>query len=96
MYVSDWFTDGMSGQWSYYMARFRAAARLAPAQDVEIGGYIVAREAASREIQLKTLSQIAGGSKNIRYYTFGPAYNFPGRSDPIPAILQSLTQYDLD
>ena len=74
------FTDDMSGQWSYYMARFRSAARLAPAKDVEIGGYIVGRTASSREIQLKTLSQIAGGAKNIRYYTFGPEYNFPGQS----------------
>ena len=32
------------------------------------------------EIQLKALSQIAGGAKGLRYYTFGPEYNFPGNS----------------
>jgi hypothetical protein len=54
------------------MARFRSAARLAPQKDVEIGGYIVGRTSTHREIKLKTLSLTAGGSKNIRYYTFGP------------------------
>ena len=70
----------MSGQWSYYMARFRSAARLAPQKDVEIGGYIVGRTSSHREIKLKTLSLTAGGSKNIRYYTFGPECASPRSS----------------
>merc|ERR1719174_710677 len=70
----------MSGQWSYYMARFRSAARLAPAKDVEIGGYIVGRTSSHRKIKMKALAQIAGGAKSLRYYTFGPEYNFPGNS----------------
>ena len=64
---------------------------LAPAKDVEIGGYIVGRTASSREIQLKTLSQIAGGAKNIRYYTMGSEYNFPGQSF-IPATILARRQ----
>ena len=80
LWTEDWFTDGMSGQWSYYMARFRSAARLAPANDVEIGGYIVGRTSSGSEVMLKALAQVAGGAKSLRYYTFGPEYNFPGNS----------------
>ena len=62
------------------MARFRSAARLAPAKDVGIGGYIVGRASGHMEVKLKALSQVAGGAKSLRYYTFGPEYNFPGNS----------------
>lgn len=72
LWTEDWFSDGMSGQWSYYMARFRSAARLAPDKDVEIGGYIVGRTSSHRKIKMKALAQIAGGAKSLRYYTFGP------------------------
>ena len=69
----------MSGQWSYYMARFRSAARLAPTKDIEIGGYIVGRASSGTpSFKLKALAQVAGGAKSLRYYTFGPEYNFPG------------------
>ena len=72
LWTEDWFNDGMSGQWSYYMARFRSAARLAPSRDVEFGGYLVGRTSGHRQIKMKALAQIAGGAKNLRYYTFGP------------------------
>ena len=92
LWTEDWFDDGMSGQWSYYMARFRSAARLAPTKDVEIGGYIVGRASSGQEVQLKALAQVAGGAKSLRYYTFGPEYNFPGNSytDLPPAQLSSF------
>lgn len=80
LWTEDWFGDGASGQWSYYMARFRSAARLAPAKDVGIGGYIVGRTSGHMEVKLKALSLVAGGAKSLRYYTFGPEYNFPGNS----------------
>jgi hypothetical protein len=80
LWTEDWFDDSMSGQWSYYMARFRSAARLAPAKDVEIGGYIVGRSSSGLEVKMKALAQVAGGAKSLRYYTFGPEYNFPGNS----------------
>ena len=62
LWTEDWFDDGMSGQWSYYMARFRSAARLAPNKDVEIGGYIVGGSSCHRTIEMKVLSQVAGGA----------------------------------
>ena len=40
--------------------------------DVEFGGYLVGRTSGHRQIKMKALAQIAGGAKNLRYYTFGP------------------------
>lgn len=80
LWTEDWFDDGMSAQWSYYMARFRSAARLAPTKDVEIGGYIVGRASSGERVKMKALAQVAGGAKSLRYYTFGPEYNFPGNT----------------
>ena len=74
----------MSGQWSYYMSRFRSAARLAPSKDVEIGGYIVGRTSGHRLVMMKTLAQVAGGAKNIRYYTFGPVRDVKYEFSPSP------------
>jgi len=77
LWTEDWFADSMAYQWSFYAAKLHSAAR---ASGVPFGGYVVGRTAGDREggILQKVLTLVGSGGKGLKYYTFGPEYNFPG------------------
>ncbi len=76
LWVEDWFGDNRSYQWSYYMARLDAAA---VPNGLTTGGYIVPRTAGDMPNGiLQKIVGVAGyGAKSIKYFVFGPEYNFP-------------------
>lgn len=74
LWTEDWFRDEQASQWSYYCARLNSAARKS---GVNFGGYVIPRMAGD-QIHMKTLAVIGCGGKAIKYFTFGPEYNFPG------------------
>lgn len=77
LWTEDWFADAKAYQWSYYAARLRTAAR---AGGVEFGGYVIPRTAGDRDegIVQKVLAVVGSGGKAVKYFVFGPEYNFPG------------------
>lgn len=77
LWTEDWFSDAQAYQWSNYCARLRCAAR---AGGVQFGGYVIPRTAGDREdgIVQKILCVVGSGGKAIKYFVFGPEYNFPG------------------
>ena len=95
LWTEDWFSDAAASQWPYYIARLRAAASLAPApSDVQVGGYIVPRSAGDG-IAMKILSVVGSGGKALKYFVFGPEYNFPSNcySEKLigdPAMLKAM------
>jgi hypothetical protein len=60
-------------------ARLRSAARLAPSKDVIHGGYIVPRAGGQlpEGLLLKMMAIVGSGGKALKFYVFGPEYNFP-------------------
>ncbi|OGV69968.1 MAG: hypothetical protein A2340_09225 [Lentisphaerae bacterium RIFOXYB12_FULL_60_10] len=77
LWTEDWFGDGQASQWSYYCSRMRAGARKG---GVEFGGYVIPRTAGQLEegILQKIMAIVGCGGKAIKYFVFGPEYNFPG------------------
>ena len=77
LWTEDWFGDGTAYQWSFYAAKLRSAAAKS---GVEFGGYVIPRTAGDRKdgIVQKVLSIVGNGGKAIKYFVFGPEYNFPG------------------
>ncbi len=77
LWTEDWFGDGLAYQWSYYCARLRSAAELG---GVEFGGYVIPRTAGDRTngIVQKIVTIAGSGGKCLKYFVFGPEYNFPG------------------
>ncbi len=77
LWTEDWFADSKAYQWSFYCAKLRSAASKG---GVEFGGYVIPRTAGDRQdgIVQKVLSVVGGGGKAIKYFVFGPEYNFPG------------------
>lgn len=77
LWTEDWFSDSMAYQWSFYCAKLRCAAEKG---GVQFGGYIIPRTAGDREdgIVQKILCVVGSGGKAIKYFVFGPEYNFPG------------------
>ncbi len=77
LWTEDWFGDGTAYQWSFYCAKLRSAALKG---GVEFGGYVIPRTAGDRKdgIVQKILSIVGNGGKAIKYFVFGPEYNFPG------------------
>ncbi|MBI3922128.1 MAG: beta-galactosidase trimerization domain-containing protein [Armatimonadetes bacterium] len=77
LWTEDWFGDGQAYQWSFYASKLRSAARKS---GIGFGGYIIGRTAGEREdgIVQKTLCLVGHGAKTVKYYVFGPEYNFPG------------------
>ncbi len=82
LWVEDWFGDNRSYQWSYYMARLDAAANSggnSKPNGLTSGGYIVPRTAG--DMPNGILQKITGlfgyGGKTVKYFVFGPEYNFP-------------------
>jgi hypothetical protein len=77
LWTEDWFSDAQAYQWSFYCAKLRSAARKG---GVQFGGYVIPRTAGDREqgIVQKILCVVGSGGKAIKYFVFGPEYNFPG------------------
>jgi hypothetical protein len=77
LWTEDWFGDAMAYQWSFYCAKLRCAAEKG---GVQFGGYVIPRTAGDREdgILQKILCVVGSGGKAIKYFVFGPEYNFPG------------------
>ncbi len=75
LWTEDWFSDDHSWQWSYYSEKLRSASPTG-----SFGGYIVPRSAGGRPDGLvyKTLALAGHGAKQIKYFAFGPEYEFPG------------------
>lgn len=76
LWTEDWFGDQMAAQWSFYAAKLRSAAVKG---NVEFGGYVIPRTAGQREdgIVQKIITIAGSGGKGIKYFVFGPEYNFP-------------------
>jgi hypothetical protein len=77
LWTEDWFADSKAYQWSFYCAKLRSAATKG---GVQFGGYVIPRTAGDRPdgIVQKVLSIVGSGGKAIKYFVFGPEYNFPG------------------
>ena len=84
------FGDGVAYQWSYYASIFSSAAKLG---NIRFGGYIVPRAASGwppgsggeRHMKdglfRKIMTYVGGGAKAIKYFCFGPEYEFPVRPE---------------
>lgn len=77
LWTEDWFSDAQAYQWSFYCSKLRCAARKG---GVNFGGYVIPRTAGDRAdgILQKILCITGSGGKAIKYFVFGPEYNFPG------------------
>lgn len=77
LWTEDWFGDGKAYQWSYYCSHLRCAAEKG---GVQFGGYVIPRTAGDRAdgIVQKILCVVGSGGKALKYFVFGPEYNFPG------------------
>lgn len=76
IWTEDWFSDAQAYQWSLYAAHMRSAAALG---GVEFGAYVIPRTAGDIEegVLQKILCVVGSGGKGIKYFVFGPEYNFP-------------------
>ncbi len=76
LWVEDWFGDSRAFQWSFYCSKLHSAAGRG---GISFGGYIIPRVLGQRPegILQKILTIVGKGGKAIRYFTFGPEYNFP-------------------
>jgi hypothetical protein len=95
LWTEDWFPDSMVYQWSFYCSKLRCAAAKG---GVQFGGYIMPRTVGDREDGLlqRVLCIAGSGGKAIKYYVFGPEYNFPGncyseRAKVLPKMAQAHT-----
>lgn len=77
LWTEDWFSDAQAYQWSFYCSKLRSAAERS---GIEFGGYVIPRTAGDRKdgILQKILCVAGSGGKAIKYFVFGPEYNFPG------------------
>jgi hypothetical protein len=77
LWTEDWFSDAQAWQWSFYCSKLRSAADLG---GLEFGGYVIPRTAGDREdgILQKIITIAGSGGKGVKYFVFGPEYNFPG------------------
>ncbi len=75
--TEDWFEDSSAPQWSFYATRLRSAAELS---GVGFGALIIPRTSGQRAdgMAQKILALVGQGAKTIKFFTFGPEYNFPG------------------
>ena len=77
LWTEDWFSDAQAYQWSFYCSKMRSAAEKS---GIQFGGYVIPRTAGDRKdgILQKILCVAGSGGKAIKYFVFGPEYNFPG------------------
>ncbi|MCX7705010.1 MAG: beta-galactosidase trimerization domain-containing protein [bacterium] len=74
IWTEDWFGDSLAYQWSFYCSKMRSAARKS---NVIFGGYVIGATAGNGVTQ-KIMTIFGHGGKIIKFYVFGPEYNFPG------------------
>jgi hypothetical protein len=93
LWTEDWFGDGQAWQWSFYCAKLRSAAAKG---GIEFGGYVIPRTAGDRAdgILQKILCVVGSGGKAVKYFVFGPEYNFPGncyseRAEVLPKMAEA-------
>jgi len=89
--TEDWFGDDAAGQWSFYAERLRSAAELS---GVEFGALVIPRVGGQKPMGMpqKILSLVGHGAKTIKFFTFGPEYNFPGNCySENPAVFKPLS-----
>ncbi|MDW7993324.1 MAG: beta-galactosidase trimerization domain-containing protein [Gemmatales bacterium] len=77
LWTEDWFSDAQAYQWSFYCSKLRSAAAKS---NLLFGGYVVPRTAGDRPdgLMQKILCIFGHGGKAVKYFVFGPEYNFPG------------------
>lgn len=77
LWTEDWFGDDRAWQWSFYCSKLNSAARKG---GVQFGGYVIPRTCGGRKdgILQRILTVIGSGGKAVKYFVFGPEYNFPG------------------
>ena len=75
--TEDWFGDASAPQWSFYATRLRSAGELS---GVGFGALVIPRVSGQRPegMAQKLLALVGQGAKEIKFFTFGPEYNFPG------------------
>ena len=75
--TEDWFGDESAAQWSFYATRLRSAGELS---GVGFGALVIPRTSGQRPegMAQKLLALVGQGAKTIKFFTFGPEYNFPG------------------
>ncbi len=89
--TEDWFGDADAGHWSFYAARLRSAAELG---GVGFGALVIPRVSGQTPMGMpqKVLSLVGNGVKTIKFFTFGPEYNFPGNCySENPAVFKPLS-----
>jgi hypothetical protein len=93
LWTEDWFGDDQAYQWSFYCSKLRCAAEKG---GISFGGYIIPRTAGDRPdgILQKILCVVGSGGKAIKYFVFGPEYNFPGncyseRAEVLPKMAEA-------
>ncbi|MCM8816480.1 MAG: hypothetical protein NC913_03085 [Candidatus Omnitrophica bacterium] len=85
MWTEDWFGDALAYQWSFYCSKLKSAARKS---NVIFGGYVIGRTAGEGVTQ-KMMTIFGHGGKIIKFYVFGPEYNFPGNCwSENPAVIK--------
>jgi len=74
--TEDWFGDNQAAQWSFYSSRLRSAAQLG---GVGFGSLVIPRTSGQRPYGMpqKLLSLVGHGAKHIKFFVYGPEYNFP-------------------
>lgn len=75
--TEDWFGDASAPQWSFYATRLRSASEFS---NVGFGALVIPRVSGQRPegMAQKLLALVGQGAKTIKFFTFGPEYNFPG------------------
>lgn len=92
LWTEDWFGDDQAYQWSFYCAKLRCAADKG---GVRFGGYVIPRTAGDRAdgILQKMLTIVGSGGKAIKFFVFGPEYNFPGNCySENPQLLKKIAE----
>eukprot|EP00041_Stephanoeca_diplocostata_P036202 m.1308910 g.1308910 ORF g.1308910 m.1308910 type:complete len:675 (+) comp24822_c0_seq8:972-2996(+) len=100
LWTEDWFGDASAQEWSFLGSKLRSATYAAPPNsNVRYGGYIVPRSGGqlAEGAVLKAISLVGGGAKSMKYFVFGPEYNFPGNcySESLvgnPDLLQGMAK----
>jgi hypothetical protein len=92
LWTEDWFADDRAWQWSFYASKLDSAARLG---NITWGAYVIPRTSGQRRdgLMQKVLSVVGHGGKAIKYFVFGPEYNFPGNCySERPELLPRLAE----
>ncbi len=95
LWTEDWFGDSLAYQWSFYCAKMRSAAEKG---QVNFGGYVIGRTAGGRDegVLQKMLSIVGNGGKVIKFYVFGPEYEFPGNCySENPTLLKKIAEANM-